>query len=60
MSRGLATFKNPERKTKMEAISKQFETYTQYFDKVIALKREQSKLVKDVLDPSGAKLRTDI
>src|SRR5262249_27239732 len=60
VSKGLATFKNPERKAKMESISKEFETYAQYFDKVIALKREQAQLVKDVLDPSGAKLRTDI
>ena len=51
VSKGLATFKNPERRAKMEDIARQFESYSKDFDKVVALKREQTKLVKDVLDP---------
>src|SRR6185295_14309438 len=39
--------------------SRQFEDYSKAFDKIVTQKREQAKLVKEVLDPSGAKLRTD-
>jgi CHASE3 domain sensor protein len=60
IAKGLATFKNPERRAKMEDIARQFESYSKDFDKVVALKRDQTKLVKDVLDPSGVKMRTDL
>jgi methyl-accepting chemotaxis protein len=60
ISKGLATYKNQQRLEKMQDVSKEFEIYTKHFDKAVTLKREQSSLVKDVLDPSGAKLRTDI
>src|SRR5262249_26217497 len=60
ISKGLATYKNQQRLEKIQDVSKEFENYNKYFDKVVTLKREQSSLVKDVLDPAGARLRTDI
>jgi methyl-accepting chemotaxis protein len=60
VSKGLTTFKNPERLAKMQDIAQQFEIYSKDFDKVVALKHEQTKLVSEVLDPSGVKMRTDL
>ena len=60
VAKGLATFKNPERRAKMEDIAHQFEIYGKDFDKVVALKHEQTKLVSEILDPSGVKMRTDL
>jgi methyl-accepting chemotaxis protein len=60
VAKGLATFKNPERRAKMEDIAHEFEIYGKDFDKVVALKHEQTKLVSEILDPSGVKMRTDL
>ena len=44
----------------MKEIVEQFEKYAKNFDKLVALKREQDKLIKEVLDPLGQKLRADL
>ncbi len=44
----------------MKHIAEQLEIYSRDFDKLTGLRREQLKLTRDVLDPSGAKLRTEI
>ncbi|WP_291865887.1 HAMP domain-containing methyl-accepting chemotaxis protein [Bradyrhizobium sp.] len=56
----LKSVKNPERLAKVKAISEQFDIYSKDFDKVTPLRREQAKLVKDVLDPVGQKLRIEL
>ena len=58
VKQGLDEIKNPERRARMNEISEQFEKYARNFDKLIALKQEQNKLTKEVLDPLGAKSRT--
>ena len=55
VKQGLDEIKNPERRARMTEISEQFEKYAKSFDKLVALKQEQNKLTKDVLDPLGAK-----
>ena len=60
IERSLKNIKNPERHMRMTQLSDQFDTYAKDFDKVVVLRREQAKLVKDVLDPTGAKLRGEI
>src|SRR5712664_722533 len=57
---GLKEIKNPERHKKMEDVGGQFEKYSKDVDKLIALKQEQNKLTKEVLDPLGVKSRTEI
>ena len=52
--------KNPERLSKIKHIAEEFEIYSKDFDKVVPLRREQAKLIKDVLDPVGQKLRIDL
>jgi len=54
---GLKEIKNPERHKKMAEVGEQFEKYSKDVDKLIALKQEQNKLTKDVLDPLGLKSR---
>jgi methyl-accepting chemotaxis protein len=48
---GLSEIKNPERHKMMVEVGEQFEKYSKDFDKLIALKQEQNKLTKEVLDP---------
>jgi methyl-accepting chemotaxis protein len=57
---GLQQFKNPERHQKIVAIKEQFEIYSKDIDKLIALKQEQNRLTKEVLDPLGVKSRAEI
>jgi methyl-accepting chemotaxis protein len=57
---GLSEIKNPERHKKMVEVGEQFGKYSKDVDKLIALKQEQNKLTKEVLDPLGAKSRTEI
>jgi methyl-accepting chemotaxis protein len=52
--------KNPERLSKIKHIAAEFEIYSKDFDKIVPLRREQAKLIKDVLDPVGQKLRIDL
>jgi len=59
IARALYTIKLPERIARMKKISEDFEGYGKNFDKLVALRREQVKETKEVLDPSGLKLRTN-
>jgi methyl-accepting chemotaxis protein len=60
LAQALKDIKNPERLAKIKHIAEQFEIYSKDFDKVAPLRREQAKLVKEVLDPFGQKLRIDL
>jgi methyl-accepting chemotaxis protein len=57
---GIAEIKNPERHRKIVELGEQFEYYGRDFDKLVALKQEQNNLTKEVLDPLGAKSRSEI
>jgi methyl-accepting chemotaxis protein len=59
VAKGVAEIKNPERLAKMKQVSEQLENYGKDFDRLIVFRHEQLKDVKEVLDPSGLKLRTD-
>ena len=54
-----ASLTNPERKQRMAEVGKQAATWKQAFEKMVALRQEEAKIINDVLDPSGIKLRTD-
>ena len=54
-----AALVKPENKRKVEEISTELATYNKDFAKVAALKQEQIKITKEVLDPSGVRLLTD-
>ena len=54
-----ASLSNPERKQKMAEVGKQAASWKQSFEKMVALRQEEAKIIKDVLDPSGMKLRVD-
>ena len=56
----LKNIKDPERLAKIKDIGERFEVYSKDFDKVAPMRREQAKMVKDVLDPAGEKLRLDL
>jgi methyl-accepting chemotaxis protein len=55
VKQGLDEIKNPERRAGMAEINEQFVQYAKNFDKLAALKQEQNKLTKEVLDPLGSK-----
>ncbi len=55
VKQGLDEIKNPERRAGMGEINEQFTLYAKNFDKLAALKQEQNKLTKEILDPLGAK-----
>src|SRR5579871_6160563 len=50
----------PARQAKIREMAAQFDVYSKDFDKLAPMRREQAKLVKDVLDPVGQKLRVDL
>ena len=54
-----ASLSNPERKQKMAEVGKQAEAWKQAFEKMVSLRQEEARIIKDVLDPSGIKLRAD-
>jgi methyl-accepting chemotaxis protein len=54
-----AALTNPDRKRKMEEIAKEVDTYTKTFNKAVGLRQDEAKVIKEVLDPSGAKMRID-
>ncbi|MDP3690425.1 methyl-accepting chemotaxis protein [Bradyrhizobium sp.] len=56
----LRGIKDPVRNAKVKAMADQFDVYSKDFDKVVPMQREQAKLVKEVLDPVGQKLRLDL
>lgn len=60
LDQALKSVKDPERLAKVKSIAGQFDIYSKDFDKVVPMQREQAKLVKEVLDPVGQKLRIDL
>ncbi|AWK85955.1 bacteriohemerythrin [Azospirillum thermophilum] len=54
---GLASVQNPDRLSRLRASKARFETYAADFERVVAWRREQDALIKDVLDPAGARLQ---
>jgi methyl-accepting chemotaxis protein len=60
IKQGTDEIKNPERHRKMVELGEQFEHYGSGFDGLVALKQEQNRLTKEVLDPLGAKSRSEI
>ena len=60
IAKALAGIKNPERVVKVKHLAEQFEIYSKDFDKVTPMRREQAKLVREVLDPAGQKMRIDL
>jgi methyl-accepting chemotaxis protein len=60
ITEGLNEIKNPERHQKIAEIAGQFEKYGKDLDRLIALKQEQNKEVKEVLDPVGLKSTVEI
>ncbi len=60
IKQGIDEIKNHERHQKMVELNQQFELYGKDFDKLVALKQEQNKLTKEVLDPLGLKSRAEI
>ena len=57
---GIGEIKNPERRARMVELSEQFTQYSKNFEKLVALKQEQNKLTRDILDPLGMKSRDQI
>ncbi|MFH1341915.1 MAG: HAMP domain-containing methyl-accepting chemotaxis protein [Pseudomonadota bacterium] len=60
LDQALKGIKDTERLAKVKHMSDQFDIYSKDFDKVVPMQREQAKLVKEVLDPLGQKLRVDL
>jgi len=60
IKQGVDEIKNPERHGKMVELGEQFDLYGKDFDRLVALKQEQDKLTKEVLDPLGAKSLSEI
>ena len=59
VAKGLVTIKHPERLAKMQETARQIDVYARDFAKLVPLRRAQMKDTKEVLDPSGQKLRLD-
>ncbi|UYO38712.1 MCP four helix bundle domain-containing protein [Rhodopseudomonas palustris] len=60
IQQALAETKNPERHHKLVELDQAFKKYGADFDKLIALRQGQDRLVREVLDPLGAKSRVEI
>jgi methyl-accepting chemotaxis protein len=57
LQQGLAEVRDPERRRRIEDISRVSEDYAKEFDRVVAQTREQDKLQHETLDPLGLSLR---
>jgi len=60
ISDALAEIKNPDRLARIRDLSEKFGLYGKDFDKMVGLRRDLDKIAKDVLDPTGLKLRTSL
>jgi methyl-accepting chemotaxis protein len=60
ISRALVEIKNPARLAKTQEVSEKFTRYTAEFNKLVGFRRDLDKVSKEVLDPTGLKLRTDL
>ena len=56
LARAQEEIKNPERLAKVGEVAKDFASYRQGFDQIIALKHEEDQLVKDKMNPLGKTL----
>ena len=54
-----ASLINPERKQKMIEVDKEAAAYKKMFDRVVELRQAEAAHIKEVLDPSGTRLRVD-
>jgi methyl-accepting chemotaxis protein/CHASE3 domain sensor protein len=59
IARGSELTHNAERRKRLDEMRVELDGYTKNFERVVALKHEQIKLIKETLDPSGAKARQD-
>jgi methyl-accepting chemotaxis protein len=59
IGKALAEIRNPERLAKTRELSGNVTLYAKQFDRLVAVRRELDKQVKDVMDPAGLKLRND-
>jgi methyl-accepting chemotaxis protein len=59
-AKGIAEIKHPERLAKVKEIGQQLEIYKKDADRLFTLRREQDKLTREILDPTGVKLRADL
>ncbi|MBI5113869.1 MAG: methyl-accepting chemotaxis protein [Rhodovulum sp.] len=59
IARGMDEVKNPEWLAKLKALANSFETYSKGFATLVSMKREQDRLMREVLDPTGQMLRTE-
>jgi methyl-accepting chemotaxis protein len=57
---GLETSRDPERRKLLQHMQGELEAYVKDFGRVATMKREQGKLIHDVLDPAGLKMREDL
>ncbi|MEJ2117045.1 MAG: MCP four helix bundle domain-containing protein, partial [Alphaproteobacteria bacterium] len=55
LKHALEFIQNPERHGLIKQIDSQFREYDASTDKIIALRKEQDKLIRDVIDPLGEK-----
>ena len=55
LKQAAATIKNPERAQHIKDATEHFEVYDKGFDQVVALKHEQGELIREGMDPAGAK-----
>jgi methyl-accepting chemotaxis protein len=60
IKQGIDEIKNPERHAKMVELGDRFEHYGKDFDRLVIMKQEQNRLTREVLDPLGAKSRSEI
>ncbi|WP_022720055.1 methyl-accepting chemotaxis protein [Rhodopseudomonas sp. B29] len=61
IARGLTAIKNPERLAQMEALRSEFDRYVSDFADMVKMRRDQNRLLGEVLDPIGqtARLRLE-
>jgi methyl-accepting chemotaxis protein len=60
VSHALEQIKDPERLGRTKALSDKFALYSADFSKLVGFRRELDRVSKEVLDPTGLKLRTDL
>ncbi len=53
LDNGVATVRNPARNAKLKQIQTLFNAYAANFDKVVPMRRERDKLIRDDLHPTG-------
>ena len=59
LERGQTLLQVPERRQKLAEMAGKLAEYNRNFSRIVILRAEENKLIKDVLDPSGSKARAD-